>query len=181
MPSEHRPGSLADLGWIDRAELRIARVEELVAMALIAFMAIVVNLEIFARYVFGRPFIWSEEVTRLSLVWMTFIAVPATIRRGGDMVVDTFVGMLPMGLRRWAHASRDVLMIAVYTIVAWEGWRLANALSGMPLVVTDWPSSLIAWPLLLGGLLVILHVALRLLRTAIAIRRHQSIRVGSPA
>jgi TRAP-type C4-dicarboxylate transport system permease small subunit len=165
MPSEHRPGSLADLGWIDRAELRIARVEELVAMALIAFMAIVVNLEIFARYVFGRP----------------FIAVPATIRRGGDMVVDTFVGMLPMGLRRWAHASRDVLMIAVYTIVAWEGWRLANALSGMPLVVTDWPSSLIAWPLLLGGLLVILHVALRLLRTAIAIRRHQSIRVGSPA
>ena len=170
-----------DLGWIDRAEARIGQVEELVAMALITIMAFVVNLEIFARYVFGRPFIWSEEVTRLTLVWMTFIAVPAMIRRGGDMVVDTFVNMLPQALRRWAHACRDVLMIVVYAIVAWEGYRLGIAVSGMPLVVTDWPSSLLAWPLVLGGVLVILHVSLRLLRTALTIRQHRVVRLGSPA
>ena len=179
MPSE--PANLPDLGWIDRAEVRIGEVEEVVAMALITMMALVVNLEIFARYVFDRPFIWSEEVTRLTLVWMTFIAVPAMIRRGGDMVVDTFVGMLPLQLRRWANAGRDVLMIAVYAIVAWEGYQLAGAVAGMPLVVTDWPSSLLAWPLVLGGLLVILHVGLRLARTLLAIRRQQTIRVGNPA
>lgn len=158
----------------------MAQTEEWVAMALITAMAVVVNLEIFARYLFGRPFIWSEEVTRLTLVWMTFIAVPALIRRGGDMVVDTFVNMLPLRLRRWAHASRDVVMIVVYAIVAWEGYRLAMAVSGMPLVVTDWPSSLLAWPLVLGGLLVILHVSLRLMRTVRTIRRACVTRATHP-
>ena len=148
--------------------------EEWVGMGLLALMAIVVNLEIFARYVFGSPFIWSEEVTRLTLVWLTFIAVPALIRKGGDMAINTFIDMLSPSLQRWAHVFRDILMILVYALIAWEGYRLASAVSGMPLVVTNWPTALLAWPLVLGGVLVILHVAVRLLRTVLAIQQGQS-------
>jgi TRAP-type transport system small permease protein len=128
-------------------------------------------MQIVARYVFDRPIIWTEEVTRLSLCWLTFIAVPALIRRGGDMVVDTFVNLLPANARRWAHALRDIVMLVVYGLVVWQGYRLARATAGMPLVVTDWPTSLMAWPLVIGGVLVILHVLLRLLANLAALRR----------
>jgi len=160
----------AGIGWIGRLETRIGHAEEWVAMALIAAMAVLVNMQIFARYLFDHPIIWSEEVTRLSLGWLTFIAVPALIRRGGDMVVDTFVNMLPAVPRLWAHAVRDVLMVVVYGLVTWQGYRLTRAIAGMPLVVTEWPSSLMAWPLVIGGTLVIFHVGLRLFATLTAIR-----------
>ncbi len=118
----------------------------------------------FARYLFDRPFVWSEEVTRLLLVWLTFIAVAALIRRGGDIAVDTFTNMMPRLLRSTVLALRDVLMLFVYGLVAWQAYRLAGNVAGMPLVATDWPTALLAWPLVIGCLLVFLHVFIRLLR-----------------
>ena len=163
-PVEARP--LPDaLAWLEKIHNALGQVEEWSGMVLLAIMAIVVNMEIFGRYLFGRPFLWTEEVTRLLLVWLTFIAVPALIRKGGDMVINTFIDLLPGRLLRSMHIVRDVLMILVYALVAWEGYRLADAVQGMPLVVTDWPTALLAYPLLIGGVLVILHVTVRLLHT----------------
>jgi TRAP-type C4-dicarboxylate transport system permease small subunit len=168
------PSLPARLGWLAKTHDAMGLLEEWAGMILLALMAIVVNLEIFARYVFDRPFIWTEEVTRLTLVWLTFIAVPALIRRGGDMAINTFTDMLPPSPRRWAHVFRDVLMLLVYALVAWQAFRLARAVAGMPLVVTDWPTALLAWPLVIGSALVILHVSVRLLRTGLAIRESRS-------
>jgi len=137
--------------------------EEWLAIGLVAAMAVVVNLQIVARYLFDSPFIWCEEVARLILVWLTFVAAAALIRRGGDIAVDTFVDMLPRDARHRVLAARDVLMIAVFGLVAWQGFRLARAVAGMPLVATEWPTSLLAWPVVVGCLLIVLHVALRLL------------------
>ncbi len=53
---------------------RLGRLEEWAAMGLVAALAAVVNLQIAARYLFESPFIWPEEVSRLLLVWLSFIA-----------------------------------------------------------------------------------------------------------
>lgn len=135
-------------------------------MALVAAMAVVVNLQVVARYLFDSPFIWCEEVTRLILVWLTFVASAALVRRGGDIAINTFVDMLPAAARRPFIAVRDGLMLLVFGFVAWEGWRLAGAVAGMPLVATEWPTALLAWPLVVGGVLTVFHVVVRRLRAA---------------
>lgn len=150
---------------LDRFQRVIGRAEEGLAIVLVAAMAGVVNLQIVARYVFGAPFIWCEEVSRLILVWLTFVAAAALLRRGGDIAVDTFVDMLAPAWHRAVLAARDVLMMAVFGLVAWEGFRLAGAVAGMPLVATEWPTALLAWPLVIGCSLIVLHVLLRLLRS----------------
>lgn len=152
------PVWLAQLLRVDGA---IGKLEEWIGIVLVLAMAIVVNLQVVARYVFDKPFIWPEEVSRLILVWMAFVGAAALIRRGGDIAVDTFIDLLPPPRRRAMLLVRDVVMVAVYGLVAWQGWRLAGNVAGMPLVATEWPTSLLAWPVVAGGVLVVLHMLVR--------------------
>lgn len=151
------------LRLLTNIETMLGRAEELLAMALVAGLLAVVNLQIFARYLFHHPFIWPEEVSRLLLVWMTFIGGAALTRIGGDLAVDTFLEMLPHRAKRVALMLRDAIMIVVFAAVAFEGAELARAVNDMPLVATGFPTALLAWPVIIGGGLVVFHCILRLL------------------
>ncbi|PZQ48162.1 MAG: hypothetical protein DI556_15180 [Rhodovulum sulfidophilum] len=149
---------------LTRAETLIGRAEDAIGMAAVAILAAVVNLQIFSRYLFHSPFMWVEEIARLLLVWMTFIGAAALTRQGGDLAVDTFVEMLPPGPRRASRMIRDAVMVVLFIFVATQGHALAQAVRGMPMVATELPTSLLAWPLVAGGMLTAFHCALRLLR-----------------
>jgi TRAP-type C4-dicarboxylate transport system permease small subunit len=151
------------LRLLDRIETALGHAEELLAMALVVVLLAVVNLQIFARYLFHHPFIWPEEVSRLALVWMTFIGGAALTRIGGDLAVDTFLEMLPHRPKRIALMLRDSAMIVVFAIVAFEGVELARAVNNMPLVATGLPTALLAWPVIIGAGLVVFHCAVRLM------------------
>jgi TRAP-type C4-dicarboxylate transport system permease small subunit len=149
------------LAWLLRVDRALGKLEEWIGIALVVAMAAIVNLQVAARYLFNKPFIWPEEVSRLILIWIAFVGAAALIRRGGDIAVDTFIDLLPPPGRSAILLVRDVVMVAVYGLVAWQGWRLAGNVAGMPLVATGWPTSLLAWPVVAGGVLVVLHVLVR--------------------
>lgn len=46
------------------------------------------SAQVIARYVFGKPFPWSEEVARLALIWMTFISAAYVMAEGRHIAVD---------------------------------------------------------------------------------------------
>lgn len=151
------------LRLLKTVQTALGRAEELIAMALVVALMVVVNLQIFARYLFHHPFIWPEEVSRLLLVWMTFIGAAALTRRGADLAVDTFVDMLPHRGRRALLILRDALLLVVFAIVGLQGFELAKAVNNMPLVATGWPTALLAWPVILGAALTVFHCVLRLI------------------
>jgi TRAP-type C4-dicarboxylate transport system permease small subunit len=151
------------LRLLKSVQTALGRVEELLAMALVAALLIVVNLQIFARCVFRHPFIWPEEISRLILIWMTFIGAAALARIGGDLAVDTFIEMLPHKAKRVALMLRDGIMLAVFATVMVEGYELAKAVNSMPLVATGLPTSLLAWPVIAGGALIVFHCIIRLI------------------
>ena len=55
------------------------------------FLLVIVSTmaaQVVARYVFGAPFQWSEEVARLALIWMTFISAAFVMAEGRHIAVD---------------------------------------------------------------------------------------------
>ena len=140
----------------------VGRAEELLGMLLVAALAIVVNLQIFSRYLFHAPFIWPEEVARLLLVWIAFIGAAAMTRRGADIAVDTFVLLLPDRLRRAFLLFRDVVMVVLFGFISMQGVELARAVAGMPLIATGMPTAMLAWPLLACGVLTVFHCLSRI-------------------
>jgi len=41
---------------------------------ILIFMVIIVLLQVFTRYVLGSPLLWTEELSRVSLIWITFLS-----------------------------------------------------------------------------------------------------------
>ena len=64
------------------------RGEQAIAALLLFIILSTMAAQVFARYVFGAPFTWSEEVARLSLIWLTFISAAFVMAQGRHISVD---------------------------------------------------------------------------------------------
>jgi TRAP-type C4-dicarboxylate transport system permease small subunit len=149
---------------IDSAERMIGRVEEAAAVGLLLAIAGLVNLQIVARYVFDSPFIWPEEITKILLIWLCYVAAGAVTRRSAHIAVDTFVLTLPRVLRLAVMILLDLITIALFGALAVIGTRLVASVGGMKLIATGLPTSVLVWPVIIGGGLIVLHSALRVMR-----------------
>ena len=62
--------------------------EKTIAGLLLVLIVTTMASQVFARYVFGAPFQWSEEVARLALIWMTFLSAAFVLAEGRHIAVD---------------------------------------------------------------------------------------------
>lgn len=70
------------IGWL-------VRLERLLAAGLLVGILVTMAAQVLARYVFGSPFAWSEEVARFALIWLAFIAASFVMAEGRHIAVDT--------------------------------------------------------------------------------------------
>ena len=63
--------------------------EKTIAALFLLLVVSTMAVQVFARYVFGAPFPWSEEVARFALIWLTFISAAFVMAEGRHIAVDT--------------------------------------------------------------------------------------------
>lgn len=89
--------------WMSLAERTLA------ALFLFVILA-TMGTQVIARHFFGAPFQWSEEVARLSLIWMTFIAAAFVMAEGRHIAVDVLSPRLSLrGQMRLECLSHSVV------------------------------------------------------------------------
>ena len=140
---------------------RLRRLEEAVAIALVIAIAVILNLQVFCRYLLDAPLIWPEEIARLSLIWLTYVGCAAVAARGGHIAVDMLVTRLEGAARRTLVGAIDAVLALVFAGLGWLGWRLAQSLSGMETAATEIPMAWLAAPLALGCGLSAIHASAR--------------------
>ncbi len=72
--------------------------QTLAALFLLVILS-TMGAHVFARYFVGAPFSWSEEVSRLALIWMTFISAAFVMAEGRHITVDVLSPRLSAGGR----------------------------------------------------------------------------------
>ena len=70
--------------------------------------AVIVTLSagVISRYLFNRPFFWTDEVARILLVWSIFIGAAMGFRKGSGTAhigIDYLVSLLPQNLKKSAE------------------------------------------------------------------------------
>ena len=78
----------------------LARLEEWVLTAAFSVMGVVLLAQVFFRYVLNAPLIWSEELARYLLVWVTFLGIPYGIRHRAHIEMEYFFKKFPHPLQR---------------------------------------------------------------------------------
>jgi len=142
-PDRGRPtiGAVDD----DEAEPDLSdyRVEDWIALAFFWAMAIVVFLQFFTRYALNNSIAWTEEIARYLLMCVAFLAGGLAVRRYSHIHVEFLYVYMPGPLARVLSPAVDVIRIVFFAYATWLCWLVTRIMRTQPMVVVDWPMSIV--------------------------------------
>ena len=77
------------LQWLDK------NLEEVLLVIALAAMAVIMGIQVIARYIFGASLSWSEELTRYIFIWAGFLSVSYCTKKCISIKIEQFVAMFP--------------------------------------------------------------------------------------
>jgi TRAP-type transport system small permease protein len=108
----------------------LERVEEWITFFFLMVMCVFLLLQLFSRFVLNSPLLFTEEVSRFSYVWITFIGMSLATKTGDHIKVDFFVGLLPVAVRMVVGKIVNTVSLLILLYLCWLGIRFL-AFSGM--------------------------------------------------
>jgi TRAP-type C4-dicarboxylate transport system permease small subunit len=104
--------------------------KEYYALILVAGSFLILIVEVVFRYFLGGSLEWTDEISRILLVWMTFTGMGFVIRDKKEIVCEAFGQKLPKRVQRYWSLGLDILGAAfilflfIYgikmTLFSWE-------------------------------------------------------------
>ncbi|MBI3706932.1 MAG: TRAP transporter small permease [Proteobacteria bacterium] len=131
------------IGTADDADVRLSdyRVEDWVAFGFFWFLAIVVFLQFFTRYVLNDSLAWTEEIARYLLICVTFIGAGMAARKNSHIHVEFFYLYLGRKSALALSTLVDVLRVLFFAYATWLAWKVTLIMDTQRMVVIDWPMS----------------------------------------
>jgi C4-dicarboxylate transporter DctQ subunit len=148
----------------------IAWVSSALARLLLVFIAFSLVTQVILRFGFGRSLPWPEEAARYLMIWMVMLSAGRLIRNNELVRVDFLDMLWPGKLLMMRDILFRVCMIALFVIVAYEGWEQAAFASRRLTAATQvsW-----FWPYLaipVGAVLIIIELLAVSLREILSMR-----------
>jgi TRAP-type C4-dicarboxylate transport system permease small subunit len=119
------------------------RVEDWATLLLFWVLAIVVFLQFFTRYALNNSIAWTEEIARYLLTCVGFLGGAMAVRRQTHIQVEFLYVYLPRGVARVLSPLVDILRVAFFGYATWLCWKVTVIMQTQPMVVIDWPMSIV--------------------------------------
>jgi gluconokinase len=156
----------AQLGTEPIYEGRIARLfdrltDSLMAV-LMAFMVVAVFANVVLRYAFGTGWPGAEELSRLAFVWLVFVGVASSMRRGELMTFRMIRDRFPLLAQRLVDSLSWILVAAASLLSAWGAWNQVQYGWGNISTVVGYPVVLAMLPVLVSMLVLAILAVVQL-------------------
>lgn len=117
--------------------------------------------QIVFRFVFNAPLIWSEELSRFLLVWMTFVGAAVVVWDGRHLCVDVFYNMFTPKWRSFIRYFNGALIMVFLGYGLYQGWIIIRLEQYTDIGSLNIVASWYRMPFFVGGGLIILGVLAR--------------------
>ncbi len=130
---------------MNRSLARVARflgqVEDALAGLTLTAVLVIVMYELVARGIFGHSNLWTDELARVLLIMMTYVAAVGLARDGANVRVELFVTRLPPAGQLILERLTDLLCLAFAATAAWLGTKyvIESAAFGISFAHSDLP------------------------------------------
>ena len=131
--------------------------------ALILVMASfgVLIAEVFLRYVAGSSMEWTDEISRLLLVWMTFTGIGLVILERKEIIAQVFTQWLsPQAKKNWSR-SMDLLVLVFNIFLVIFGLQMTHFSWDIKTESLELPFSYFYVSIPLGAILAVYYLARR--------------------
>jgi TRAP-type transport system small permease protein len=128
-------------------------------IGLLAAMAAMVFANVALRFLTDYSILWVEEVSRYTMIWLTFIGAGPVLRYGAHIGIDT----LQQGMPRFAPAIRAIVfaLLAIFSCAMIViGVRYANLTWAQTTPVLEIPIGAVYLAMPVGFGLMFVHLAM---------------------
>jgi gluconokinase len=115
---------------------------------LMAFMVVAVFANVVLRYAFGTGWPGAEELSRLAFVWLVFVGVASSMRRGELMTFRMIRDRFPQLAQRLVDSLSWLLVAGASLLSAWGAWMQVQYGWGNHSTVVGYPVVLAMLPVL---------------------------------
>jgi len=99
---------------------------EAAAAALVAAEIVILLAGVVARYAFGRPLVWSDELASILFLWLAMLGAVIALRRDEHMRMTAVVAMLPPARRATLDAFATGAALAFLLLIVWAACEYAR-------------------------------------------------------
>ena len=145
-------------GWLRAIDRQVVWVNRALMIAALAAMAVIVFANVMLRYLTDASIVWSEEVARYLMIWLTFLGVGPVLRLGGHIAIDSLQEALPPAAARILRALIVGLIAVLCCAVIWYGWSLVQRTRFQTTPVTDVSFSFVSAAVPTGFVLALWHL-----------------------
>jgi TRAP-type C4-dicarboxylate transport system permease small subunit len=104
----------------------LGKVEDGIAALVLAAVLFIVTYEIVLRSLFGMSNLWTDELSRVLLIVMAYVAAIGLTRDGANVRIELFVDRLPANVRPVLERVVDVLCLIFCVAATWLGYKYVH-------------------------------------------------------
>jgi TRAP-type transport system small permease protein len=135
-----------NIGAVDdeaEPDLSDYRIEDWVTLVFFWAMAIIVFLQFFTRYVLNDSLAWTEEIARYLLMCVGLLGGSMAVRRYSHIHVEFMYLYMPGWMAHSLSRLVDVIRVVFFAYATWLCWLITKIMRTQPMVVIDWPMSIV--------------------------------------
>ena len=140
----------------------LSKVIEFFCVLCLAGQVVIIGCSVFGRYVLNSSPSWSEEISRLLMIWMSLLTVALAVKDGTHVRI-TFLDRLFKGK---ALVIRDViyslLNISFCAVLFWKGIDLTMQAHKTRLPASGLPTSIMYASVCAGGVCMLIMLIYKL-------------------
>ena len=99
--------------------------EELICFGLMLLICLLVLAQIFFRYVLNNSLVWSEELSRYSFVWMTFIGTSFIVKRKSHISISFIYNFIPNKIKPIVNIISYCIIILFFSYLVFYGLKVS--------------------------------------------------------
>jgi TRAP-type C4-dicarboxylate transport system permease small subunit len=163
--SEFTPGKRGDRIIRPIARFVNAIFKGLIAVFLVLTVALVaiVSTDVVLRW-FGKGIIWADEMSRMLMIWMAFVAMSLGVEVCSHVEITMFFKLFPKKFQKVWMAVNHLIIIAIGGFIIYYGILLiAIAGKGRLEIVRVLPKSVFYLTIPIGGFFIIYFALMHLL------------------
>lgn len=105
------------VNWLDE------NLEEFLLGISLAAMAVIMGIQVVARYLFGASLSWSEELTRYIFIWAAFLSVSYCTKKCISIKIEQFVAFFPKRGKALLKGINHTLELILFLYLIPFAWK----------------------------------------------------------
>jgi TRAP-type transport system small permease protein len=119
-------------------------------------------VQVVARYVMRSPFTSTDQLARITLVWLTFMGAAVAVRESKNIRIDAIEKLLPKQVKSCLEVFFDLILIFLLFVLTFNGYEVMLVTRSQEVLGTPFSYAVLCASIPAGSFLMLFYVMARL-------------------